>query len=196
MADHDLTSAGKLRAGFQYQDLVAIEILIELYTDGHLYHWVQLYSVEGRYQSIDDVVARQPDEICELTQGKFAVEPGARASKLSWTLLTKRVREHWSLRQKWSNTIVRHGRAGKLAIAVLKTGRIPDDKFAECLHGRRVINGRLLANFRSRPGTVCTSGERSRDDCHRARVGYDSGFGCLIDRSSREQVTIHSFPYG
>ena len=151
MANHDFTRSGVLRGGFQYQDLVAIEILIDYYADANLYDWVQLDAEDSEYQSIDDVVARRPDKRYELTQVKFAADPDSRASKLSWTWLTKRNGARRSLLQKWSKTTLQHARAEKLEKAVLKTDRIPDDEFARCLDldGRRVIYGRLTTDVRS-----------------------------------------------
>ena len=40
MAKHDFKTPGLIRAGFQYQDLVAIEILINFYRRRNLYAWV------------------------------------------------------------------------------------------------------------------------------------------------------------
>ena len=42
MPKHDFKKTGLLRAGFQYQDLVAIEVLIDFYKQRNLYAWVQL----------------------------------------------------------------------------------------------------------------------------------------------------------
>ena len=50
MIRHDYKRAGLIRAGFQYQDLVAIEILINFYRQRGLYDWVQLEAEERDFR--------------------------------------------------------------------------------------------------------------------------------------------------
>lgn len=52
---------GLLRAGFHYQDLMAIEVLIRFYRDRDLYDWVELDAPDTVFAAIDDVVARRSD---------------------------------------------------------------------------------------------------------------------------------------
>ena len=61
VAGHDFKKTGLLRAGFRYQDLVAIEVLIEYYRNRHLYDSVTLDSEDPGFGSIEDVVACLPD---------------------------------------------------------------------------------------------------------------------------------------
>ena len=150
MAPHDYKRPGILRAGFQYQDLVAIEVLINYYRDRDLYDWVQLDAEDSRFRSIEDVVARRPDGLYELTQVKFTVDPEAPANSLSWRWLTEiRSKRGESLLQKWASTTLNHKTAGTLAQAVLKTDRRPDPEFTECLNGTRIDYGRLPADVRT-----------------------------------------------
>ena len=130
---------GFLRAGFHYQDLVAIETLIDFYGNRNLYEWVQLEAEESEFRSIEDVVACRPDGRYELTQVKFTADPHASANRLSWTWLTKiDGKNRRSLLQKWAATTLQHKVAGTLACAALKTDRIPDAEFGECLKGKKV----------------------------------------------------------
>ena len=144
MAKHDFKTPGLIRAGFQYQDLVAIEILINFYRRRNLYAWVQLEAEERAFRSIEDVVACTPDGLYELTQVKFTADPDAPANSLSWAWLTENggIRKK-SLLQKWAKTTLCHKKAGTLARAILKTDRVPDAAFAQCLEGTKVNYTRM-----------------------------------------------------
>ena len=138
MVRHDYKTPGLLRAGFQYQDLVAIEILINFYRQRGLYDWVQLEAEDQDFRSVEDVVARRPDGCYELTQVKFTADPEASANSLSWAWLTERSGSRKSLLQKWAPTTLHHQAAGTLACAALKTDRIPAASFKQCLKGTKV----------------------------------------------------------
>lgn len=150
MARHDIKKgSGHIRAGFQYQDLVAIEVLIDFYRNRNLYKWVQLEAEDSEFQSIEDVVACRPDGLYELTQVKFTADPEASANRLSWKWLTKiEKKKGRSLLQKWAVTTLRHKAAGTLAWAALKTDRIPDAAFAKCLKDRKVDYALLSTKVR------------------------------------------------
>ena len=49
------------RSGFEYQDLIGIEVLIKFYRDPTLYHWVELESEDPQVGSLDDIVASRTD---------------------------------------------------------------------------------------------------------------------------------------
>ena len=144
MSSHSYKTPGLLRAGFQYQDLVAVEILINFYRQRNLYAWVQLDAEDQSFRSIEDVVACRPDGLYELTQVKFTADPDASANHLSWAWLTANggARKK-SLLQKWAETALRHKTAGTLARASLKTDRLPDATFAKCLEGTKVDYTRI-----------------------------------------------------
>lgn len=144
MAGHGLKKPGLIRAGFQYQDLVAIEVLINFYRKRDLYAWVQLDAEERAFRSVEDVVACRPDGLYELTQVKFTANPDTLSNSLSWAWLTENggVRRK-SLLQKWAETTLYHKKAGSLAWAALKTDRVPDTAFAKCLEGSKVDYTRI-----------------------------------------------------
>lgn len=148
MEGHDFKRAGIIRAGFQYQDLVAIEILIEFYTQSDRYDWVKLEAEEGEFRSIDDVVACRKDGLFELTQVKFTVDPNIHS--LNWEWLTARKGSQKSLLQKWAQTTQFHLSQETLASATLKTDRIPDEFFQKCLDGNKVNYSRLPADVKSK----------------------------------------------
>ena len=140
---------GLLRAGFQYQDLVAIETLINFYRQSNLYQWIQVDAEDQSFRSIEDIVACTPDGLYELTQVKFTPDPGSPANSLNWGWLTHKSKSGKSLLQKWADTTLYHVNNGSLSRAVLKTDRIPDESFRACLNGSRVQYTLLTENDRA-----------------------------------------------
>ena len=140
---HDFKRTGVLRGGLEYQDLVAVEVLIWFLRDRDLYEWVQVEAEDAAYQAIDDVVACRKDGQLELTQVKFTPDPLRPDLSLSWRWLTGRKPNGTSLLQKWAKTALAQKADGKLARAMLKTDRVPDPEFAKCLNGLRVDYRRL-----------------------------------------------------
>ena len=152
MTRQDFKRAGYIRAGFQYQDLVAVETLINFYRQRDLYSWVELEAEDDSFRCVEDVVACRPDGLYELTQVKFTADPHAPTFALSWEWLTENAGARRpgqrgplrrSLLQKWAETTLEHIENGTLAQAALKTDRIPDDSFASCLNDGRVEFDRL-----------------------------------------------------
>lgn len=143
MAGHDFKIPGLIRAGFQYQDLVAIETLIDFYRDRQRYAWVQVDASDPDFKAVEDVVACTPTGLFDLTQVKFTADPDAKANSLNWDWLLAKKPAASSLLEKWSETTLRHQAAKTLGRASLKTDRIPDAGFAACLDGRKVDYGRV-----------------------------------------------------
>ena len=142
---HDFKRTGVVRGGFEYQDLVAVEVLIRFLRDRDLYEWVQVEAEDAAYQAIDDVVACRKDGQFELTQVKFTPDPLHADRGLSWEWLTRRKPGGSSLLQKWAKTTLAQKGEGRLAQAQLRTDRVPDPEFAKCLSGSRVEYRRLTS---------------------------------------------------
>ena len=142
---HDFKRTGVVRGGFEYQDLVAVDVLIRFLRDRDLYEWVQVEAEDAAYQAIDDIVACRKDGRLELTQVKFTPDPLHADRHLSWEWLTQRKPGGSSLLQKWAKTTLAHRGGGRLAQAMLKTDRVPDPEFAKCLSGSRVDYRRLTS---------------------------------------------------
>ena len=87
----------------------------------------------------------------ELTQVKFTVDPDAPDNRLSWKWLTENSGVlKKSLLQKWAATTLHHKSAGTLAWAALKTDRVPDAEFGECLKGSKVAYSKLSAEIKAK----------------------------------------------
>lgn len=146
---HKYKRVGLLRAGFQYQDLIAIEILIDFYRHSDRYQWVQIDAEDQSFRSIEDVVACRPDGLYELTQVKFTASPHLEANRLSWHWLISKTGRKKSLLQKWALTTLHHIQNNTLASARLKTDRIPDEAFLASLDDRKVQYASLSAQERT-----------------------------------------------
>src|SRR3546814_15548487 len=64
------------RAGYDYQDLVGIELLIRFFRDPDLFQWVTLESDDPETRSLDEVVALRSHGCVELLGGQILVERG------------------------------------------------------------------------------------------------------------------------
>lgn len=145
---HDFKRTETIRGGFEYQDLVAVEVLIRFLRDRSLYEWIQVEAEDKAYQAIDDVVACRKDGSIELTQVKFTPDPQDPNRSLNWEWLTQRKPSGTSLLQKWSKTVLRHRENCNLAQALLKTDRVPDLDFAKCLKESLVMYERLTSKMK------------------------------------------------
>jgi NACHT domain-containing protein len=136
VAKHSFKTSGIARSGFEYQDLVGIEVLLRFYRDPNLYQWVELESEDKKTGKLDDVVAARRDSSFELLQVKFTANPARYFLNWHW-LLAKKGRGN-SLLKKWSAALSTVKTLGRVHSARLRTNRRPDPEFARALKGRLV----------------------------------------------------------
>jgi len=136
MSRIQIKRAAITRAGYEYQDLAGIEVLIRLYRDPELYVWVQIEADDSEYQALDDVVAARKDGSYELVQVKFTVDSDR--YELDWNWLLKKKEKGTSMLEKWAKSFARVSALGPIHFAGLQTNRIPTAEFAKCLKGTRV----------------------------------------------------------
>lgn len=135
-ASKNIKRAAIPRAGYDYQDLAGIEILIRHYRDPDLYDWVMLEADESAYRALDDVVAARKDGAFELIQVKFTVD--SERYEIDWSWLLAKSDKGTSLLAKWSASLTRVAAMGRVHSAGLKTNRLPSETFSKCLRGTRV----------------------------------------------------------
>lgn len=137
------------RAGYEYQDLAGIDLLIKHYRDPDLYDWVMLEADDTAFRSLDDVVAARKDGSFELVQVKFTVD--SERYVLDWSWLLDKSENGKSMLAKWCATFHRILSVGALHSATLKTNRIPSTAFAASMDGARVrlekIPAEILASI-------------------------------------------------
>ncbi|WP_404934600.1 hypothetical protein [Nitratireductor sp. L15S-10] len=141
MSEYRIKNAAITRTGFDYQDLVGIDILIEYYRDPYKYKWVQLESEDGEFGALDDVVAALPDGTFELTQVKFTPRPDKYL--LSWDWLLEKSPKGTSRLQKWATSLKTLAVSGQVKSACLRTNRHPDPDLAKSLSNALIDLGSL-----------------------------------------------------
>jgi hypothetical protein len=160
MARVQIKPAAITRAGYEYQDLAGIEVLIRQYRDPELYAWVQLEADDTNYRALDDVVAARKDGSYELVQVKFTVDSDR--YELDWDWLLAKTKNGTSMLEKWAKSLVRVVAMGPVHSAGLKTNRIPSAEFAKCLKGSRVDIDLLPKEIRESVESVCGGAAEAR----------------------------------
>jgi len=153
MAKVQIKPAAIPRAGYDYQDLAGIEVLIRQYRDPELYAWVQLEADDTSYRALDDVVAARKDGSYEFVQVKFTVDSDR--YELDWDWLLSKTKNGTSMLEKWAKTLARVAAMGPIHSAGLKTNRIPSAEFAKCLKGSQVDIDLLPKEIRESVESAC-----------------------------------------
>lgn len=148
------------RAGYEYQDLAGIELLIKHYRDPDLYDWVILEADDTAFRSLDDVVAARKDGSFDLVQVKFTVD--SERYTLDWNWLLDKPEKGTSMLAKWCATFCRILALGKLHSAALKTNRIPSTAFSACMDGSRVRLEKIPTEISSIVVAECGGAEKAR----------------------------------
>lgn len=141
------------RAGYEYQDLIGIELLIRHYRDPNLFEWVQIESDDPDVKALDDVVAKRQDGSVEYVQVKFTVDPAEYA--LDWDFLLKKKEHGTSMLAKWASSLRRARTNGTIHSAQLKTNRIPSADFSKCLISTFVDLSKVATDTLNKIETEC-----------------------------------------
>lgn len=124
------------RLGYEYQDLLCIELLIDWYHNPNKYQWISIESssVAGqKFHGLDDVIAFNTNEKYELYQVKFTIDAQRDDLKLNFSWLCDKKENGTSMLQKWANDVYKYGANSQLEKAILVTNRIPDKTFSQLL---------------------------------------------------------------
>ena len=152
-AKFQIKPAAITRAGYEYQDLAGIEVLIRQYRDPELYAWVLLEADDTNYRALDDVVAARKDGSYEFVQVKFTVDSDR--YDLDWDWLLAKTKNGTSMLEKWARSLARVAEMGPIHSAGLKTNRKPSAEFAKCLKGARVDLDLLPKEIRESVESAC-----------------------------------------
>ncbi|WP_193369333.1 hypothetical protein [Pelagibius marinus] len=131
MASRIFKAAGIIRTGFEYQDLIGIDLLIKFYREPDRYLWVELESEDESAEYLDDIVAARSDGSFEFIQVKFTVNPTEH--RLDWQWLLAKRPNGTSLLEKWARSLDAVSKLGPVHSARLRTNRIPTQRFEACL---------------------------------------------------------------
>jgi hypothetical protein len=153
VANPIIKAAAIVRAGYEYQDLVGIEVLIRYFRDPELYSWVKLEATDSPYGALDDLVAARADGAYEYTQVKFTVDDGAYL--LDWDWLLKKKPKGTSMLAKWAKALAEVRALGQVYSAELRTNRRPSFDFAAVMKGEFVDLTKLDADVRKSVESEC-----------------------------------------
>ncbi|MBD8723055.1 NACHT domain-containing protein [Oxalobacteraceae sp. CFBP 13708] len=126
-------------SGYVYQTLVGIGVLCDWLDSPSLYEWVQFEADElQEARGLDDIIIKRSDQLFDLIQVKFTVDPFAQANALSWGWLTDRKGTRGrSLLEKWSSAAFGVGLENAAELRLI-TNRRPDAEFSAHLRDGRV----------------------------------------------------------
>lgn len=141
------------RAGYEYQDLAGIEVLLRQYRDPALFNWVKLEADDSQFKALDDVVAERVDGTYEFVQVKFTVD--SERFELDWEWLLEKTAKGTSMLAKWAKSFARVAAMGKIHSACLKTNRPPSAEFRKGLVGNRVSMDKLDGGLRKSVEAEC-----------------------------------------
>ncbi len=69
----EYTRSGVRRAGDDYQDIVALDVLVEMLEHPHRYLWARVEADDAEF--LDDVVALRADGVIVAKQAKISAHP-------------------------------------------------------------------------------------------------------------------------
>lgn len=155
------------RTGYEYQDLVCIGFIIDWYNDPQKYEWVRIEGdiEQENLKGLDDVICKRPDGSFELTQVKFTIDPSRDKLALGFDWLLKQEGKGTSLLQKWSHDVEKFTASGQLAVASLRTNRIPNLEFKNALTGRRLDYNKLPQPVREKFELQLGSAQKAKNFC-------------------------------
>ena len=170
------TRSGVRRRGDEYQDGVALEIMVDWLEHTDRYQWMQVEANDRG--ALDDVVAFDTRNVLHVWQVKHAAHPDSPDDAYTWdTLLThsegRRGRTTHSLLQKWAQSLERlqreytevdacvtsnRGAAPDLQAALSPQGLVDFDAIAD-EQARRAIASQLGSEAQARAS--CSWGGRT-----------------------------------
>ncbi len=139
----EYTRTGARRSGDDYQDIVALEVLVEILEHPNRYQWVRVEAADVGV--LDDILALRTDGNFVAKQVKFSTHPELEDDAWTWkSLLEKRdgkSGELPSLLAKWSSSVEDLRKRGSIYEASVVSNR----RVAEDIQNTLSVNG--LVNF-------------------------------------------------
>jgi hypothetical protein len=121
-----ITRSGARRLGDDYQDMIALDVLIDWLEHSKRYEWVQVEADDSGV--LDDVVACKDDGTVIYRQVKFAVHPELLDNRWTWEILLKqetgaKSQKLHSLLQNWAESLQHITTSGQRVDAALCSNR-------------------------------------------------------------------------
>lgn len=132
----DYTRVGARRAGDDYQDIVALDVLVEMLEHPDRYSYVALEAYQEA-RSLDDVLAVRSDGTVVAKQIKFSTNPTSDVDPWTWGVLLSREQGKRgmldSLLKKWQKSVSKLSASDKAFTAHVISNRLPGPDLAQVL---------------------------------------------------------------
>lgn len=151
----EIKSSQLTRAGYTYQDLMCIRMLINWFHDPEKYQWMSIEGNKelGNIKSLDDVICFTASGEYELYQVKFTIDSDRDDLRLDFDWLLKKRPKGTSLIEKWSTDLEMFGDSNVISIAKLITNRKPDTVLFNCLDGNKIDYNLVPDEIKARVST-------------------------------------------
>lgn len=191
------TRSGVRRAGDDYQDIVALELLIEWLEHPERYQWVRVEADDAGF--LDDVVALRSDDVVVAKQVKFSAHPDDAADPYTWdNFLKQRTSAKGkalpSLLTKWGKSFQDLKGAHTSVEASLVSNRRPADDLRSSFGAPGIVDLARIADAAVRDAVVAQlGGEQSASDFSDSfRFELDQpGLDILEDAVSGRFLRLH-----
>lgn len=121
----EYTRTGARRAGDDYQDVVALELLVELLEHPTRYKWIRVEADDAG--SLDDIVAVRSDGSFVVKQVKFSTDPQSETDVWTWEKLIQKkkgkIKQLPSLLEKWASSMDQLRKRGLIYEASVESNR-------------------------------------------------------------------------
>src|SRR5205823_868378 len=142
--------SGTRRLGDDYQDVVALDVLIDWLEHSDRYRWVRVEADD--FGALDDVTAELANGTLVVRQVKLSMHPEAEEDRLTWAALLKQEAgqkgPRSSLLQKWASSLAALTSGGQTVDAALISNRQASDGL------RRVLGRDRTVDFSALPPEV------------------------------------------
>src|SRR5947209_15576124 len=103
----NMKRSGTRRLGDDYQDIIALDVLVDWLEHSDRYRWVRVEADD--FGALDDVTAERADGALLVRQIKFSTHPEAEEDRLTWDVVLKqelgKTGPKLSLLQKWASSL-------------------------------------------------------------------------------------------
>jgi hypothetical protein len=123
--DSVYTRSGTRRFGDDYQDIVALETIVDFLEHKYQYQYILVEATSKG--SLDDVVSVKKDGSFELKQVKFSGYPDTEGDAWTWEKLTEKDYGEKSLIEKWASSFELVKKQGKIFKASVESNRRSDE---------------------------------------------------------------------
>lgn len=138
----DLTRSGTRRRGDDYQDVVALDTLVDWLEHSDRYRWVRVEADD--FGSLDDVTAELSDGTLFVRQVKFSTHPENQEDRLTWdALLHQEAGQRGpkpSLLKKWASSLAKLTSAGQTVDAALISNRQASEDLRRSLNHHGTVD--------------------------------------------------------